>query len=271
MTVIQAIALGVIQGLTEFLPVSSSGHLVLFQHLFGLRQPELIFDVAVHIGTLTAVCIYFYHDLIRMITALAKWVFGRNRNAGFKNPPADVWLALMILAGTVPTAIIGLFFHGIADVLFSSVLLVGGMLVGTGIWMWFTRYKTGAGKDVSGLSLMRAVLIGIAQGVAVIPGVSRSGATIAAALYLGLNRETAARYSFLLSIPAILGAALVGLPENASAGNAGNPAVLAGAVSAAAVGYAALSFLVYLVKKGHLSLFAPYCWVVGGIVLMLAW
>ena len=158
-----------------------------------------------------------------------------------------------------------------ADILFSSVLLVGGMLVCTGIWMWFTRYKSGDGKDVSGLSLMRAVLIGIAQGVAVIPGVSRSGATIAAGLYLGLNRETAARYSFLLSIPAICGAALMGLPENAAAGSAGISAVLTGAACAAAVGYAALSFLVYLVKKGHLSLFAPYCWVVGGIVLMLAW
>ncbi|MBS3809430.1 MAG: undecaprenyl-diphosphate phosphatase [Desulfobacterales bacterium] len=271
MTILQAVALGVIQGLTEFLPVSSSGHLVVFQNLLGLRQPELIFDVAVHLGTLAAVCIYFYSDITAIIMALGKWIQRPNRGSTSGPAPPEVRMAAMIAFGSVPTAIFGLAFHGIADILFSSLLLVGFMLMVTGIWMWFTRYKTGDGRDIRGLNAWRAVLIGIIQGVAVIPGISRSGATIAASLYLGLNRETAARYSFLLSIPAIAGAAILSLSETANSGSAQIPVILAGGLTAAAVGYAALSFLVYLVKKGHLHLFAPYCWILGGIILIAAW
>lgn len=271
MTLLQAVALGIIQGLTEFLPVSSSGHLVLFQHLFGMHQPELIFDVAVHVGTLAAVCIYFYSDLAAMISQVGLWVLGKRRpgKAGAAIP--EIRLAAMIAAGSVPTAIIGLALHGIADILFSSLLLVGFALAATGFWMWFTRRRDNSGKGIAGLSTVRAVLIGVAQGVAVIPGISRSGATIAASLYLGLDRETAARYSFLLSIPAIAGAALLNLVDAPAAGSAGLPAILVGGTAAAAVGYAALWFLVYLVKKGRLFFFAPYCWIVGGIILILAW
>lgn len=271
MTFFQALVLGIIQGLTEFLPVSSSGHLVLVQHLFGLRQPELIFDVAVHVGTLGAVCVYFYGDIIAMIKAVSGWTYNRGWRTGTEQPVPEVRLAAMIILGSVPTAIIGLALHGIADILFSSVLLVGFMLLATGFWMWFTKGRDRSGKGVSRLNALRAVLIGIVQGAAVIPGISRSGATIAAGLYLGLNRETAARYSFLLSIPAIAGAALLSLTEATAAGSAKIPAILAGGAAAAVVGYAALWFLIYLVKKGRLFIFAPYCWIVGGIILMLAW
>ncbi|MFP4453134.1 MAG: undecaprenyl-diphosphate phosphatase [Desulfobacterales bacterium] len=270
MTLLQSIALGIIQGLTEFLPVSSSGHLVLFQNLFGLHEPELIFDVAVHIGTLLAVCVYFYGDIFSMIAAVIKWAAGFARKTHTGAPAPEVRLAAMIAVGSVPTAIIGLALHGIADILFSSVLLVGFALIATGLWMWFTRGRDRNGRGVSGLNSMRALLIGIAQGVAVIPGISRSGATIAAGLYLGLDRETAARYSFLLSIPAIAGAALLSIADSPAAGSASLPVILAGGAAAALVGYTALWFLVYLVKKGRLFIFAPYCWIVGGIILVLA-
>lgn len=272
MTLIQAIVLGIVQGLTEFLPVSSSGHLVLIQNLLGLHQPELVFDVAVHLGTLAAVCLYFQRDISAMIAEVFKWAYKRCRHAESRPPSMEVRLAAMIAVGSVPTAVIGLGFHKIAGLLFSSVLLVGFMLIATGFWMWFTRGRDrSGGGGVYRLNSVRAVLIGIAQGIAIIPGVSRSGATIAASLYLGLDRETAARYSFLLSIPAIAGAAMLSLSDTSAAGSAEVPVIFAGGFAAAVVGYAALSFLVYLVKKGRLFIFAPYCWAVGGIILMLAW
>ncbi len=271
MTFFQAIALGVIQGITEFLPVSSSGHLVLFQHIFGLREPELIFDVAVHVGTLAAVCVYFYKDIVGMIKALIKWFLNHIRQTHTDAASPEVRLAAMIATGSVPTAIIGFAFHKISDILFTSVLLVGFALVATGFWVFFTRGRDRSGRGVSGLNILRALLVGIAQGMAVIPGISRSGATIAAGMYLGLNRETAARYSFLLSIPAIAGAALLSAAGTTAAGTAGFHAIFAGGAAAAVVGYAALWFLVYLVKKGRLFIFAPYCWFVGAIILMFAW
>ncbi|MFW6081617.1 MAG: undecaprenyl-diphosphate phosphatase [Desulfosalsimonas sp.] len=271
MTFIQAIVLGVVQGLTEFLPVSSSGHLVLIQNLFGLHQPELIFNVAVHVGSLSAVCIYFYRDIASMAAAVIKWAYHGYMRSELPPPSMEVKLAAMIAVGSVPTAIIGFGFHRIADLLFSSVLLVGFMLAATGLWMWFTRGRDGSGSGVDRLNTARALLIGIAQGIAIIPGVSRSGATIAASLYLGLDRETAARYSFLLSIPAITGAALLNLSGTPVSGSASTPVIFAGGSVAALVGYAALAFLVYLVKNGRLFIFAPYCWALAGIIALLAW
>ncbi|MCF8110235.1 MAG: undecaprenyl-diphosphate phosphatase [Desulfobacteraceae bacterium] len=270
MTILQAVILGIIQGLTEFLPVSSSGHLVIFQDLFHLRRPELIFDVAVHIGTLVAVWIYFYKDISAIIKAVVKWGYSLIRRADPGPATPEIRLAAMIAAGSVPTAVIGLAFHGIADILFSSVLVVGFALVATGLWMWFTRGRDRTQGDLSRLNTVRAFLIGIAQGIAVIPGISRSGATIATGLYLGLDREKAARYSFLLSIPAIAGAALLSFAGIPAAGSAKMSAVLAGSTAAALVGYAALWLLVYLVKRGRLFIFAPYCWILGGIILMLS-
>lgn len=272
MTPFQAIILGIVQGVTEFLPVSSSGHLVLGQHLFGLKTPELMFDVAVHIGTLVAVCIYFFNDIIDILVSGGRWIGRRLKSNGAPVPmSAEVRLGVMIIVGSVPTAIIGVLLHGMVDVLFTSVLLVGMMLIVTGLWMWFTRGLQPTGADMDGFSAVKALFIGTIQGLAVIPGISRSGATISAALYLGLNRETAARYSFLLSIPAILGAALISMRDLSAAGTAQPSVVAIGAVVSGVVGYAALTFLVYLVKKGNLYMFAPYCWVVGGICLALTW
>jgi len=270
MTFLQAIALGILQGVTEFLPVSSSGHLVLFQNLLGLKDPELAFDVAVHMGTLAAVCIYFRKDIAAIATQTGKWLF--NSQWRSRQPaPSEVRIAGLILVGSIPTAIIGIGFHGIGDLLFSSVLLVGFMLIVTGFWMWFTRYKKEPDLSNSVPGTGSALLIGIAQGMAIIPGVSRSGATIAAALYLGIDRTTAARFSFLLSIPAIAGAALLNAIDAPITGTARLPVILAGTAAAGTMGYAALSLLVYLVKKGKLAFFAPYCWIIGILIVILAW
>ena len=271
----EAILLGIIQGLTEFLPVSSSGHLVLFQHLFGLKEAELFFDVCVHLGTLVAVVIVFRQEIIKIISALLQLASSDRQKEKFlqkvdSNP--ELKMALFIVIGSIPTAVLGLFFASIADRLFSSTLITGLMLVVTGLLLWVARKaKSQAGAANSGhLTKGKAFIIGIVQGLAIIPGISRSGSTISAGLLLGINRETAARYSFLLSIPAIVGAGLLSIKDGVSQSDPVISMSLLGAVTAAMVGYGALKSLLHLVKKGRLYVFAPYCWLVGILAILFS-
>ncbi len=260
------IALGLIQGLTEFLPVSSSGHLVIFQHLFGLREPAIFFDISVHGGTLLAVLLFFRKDLGTMAAALLD-AFRRlgRRETSFSEvfQEADVRLALLIVVGSVPTAILGLLFHQVAEVLFGSIFMVGWMLLATGTVLWLTLKVTHAGRDVEGFRNREALIIGTVQGLAIIPGISRSGSTIAAGLFLGLSRETAARYSFLLSIPAILGAEALAVKDLLGGAAALDAGTVLGTATAAVTGYFALVFLLFVIRKGRFHLFAPYCWLLG--------
>ncbi len=272
MDLIQAIILGIVQGLTEFLPVSSSGHLVIFQHLFGLKEPELVFDIAVHVGTLMAVVIYFKKELAGIICAL----FNMTRrllkgDAALSDAWADpeVRMALLIVLGSVPTALIGIGFHQIADQLFSSVRMVGLMLLVTGTVLWLTRRVKKTDHGVGHFSVGKALIVGLVQGLAILPGISRSGSTIAVGLFLGLKRDLAARYAFLLSIPAIGGAALLAARDVSRGGEFPVSIIVAGILSAAVVGYLSLKMLVYIVKKGKLYLFSPYCWIVGVFALFL--
>lgn len=276
MTTLEAIILGIIQGLTEFLPVSSSGHLVLFQQLFGLKEAELFFDVCVHLGTLVAVIVVFRREIRNIITALLRLVSLAGQKEKFlqqveSNP--DVKMALLIIIGSIPTAILGLMFHNIADKLFSSPFFTGLMLMVTGLLLWLTRRAKPDVKKTGfdGFSRTKAFIIGIVQGLAIIPGISRSGSTISIGLLLGINRETAARYSFLLSIPAIVGAGLLSLKDGLSQTDPVIRLSLLGAAAAALIGYGALKVLLRMVKKGHLYVFAPYCWLVGILAIVLSW
>ncbi|QTA88492.1 undecaprenyl-diphosphate phosphatase [Desulfonema magnum] len=269
---LQAIVLGIIQGLTEFLPISSSGHLVLSQHLFGLKEPELFFDISVHAGTLIAVIIYFWKEIQAIIVSLIRFVGLLLKRKVFLDyiwEDADVKLALLIIIGSVPTAFIGLLFREVADQLFSSVFIVGAALIVTGLLLWGTRGMQKEGESVASFSVKDALIIGAIQGLAIIPGISRSGSTIAAGLFLRLNRETAARYSFLLSIPAIIGAEILSLKDVTA--QQLDMMTLLGTVMAGAVGYCALTLLVYIVKKGQLHIFSPYCWVIGIVALIWGW
>jgi len=276
MTTLEAILLGIIQGLTEFLPVSSSGHLVLFQQLFGLKEAELFFDVCVHLGTLVAVIIVFRQEIIKIISALLQLVSLAGQKEKFlqkvKSDP-ELKMAVFIVIGSIPTAILGLLFASIADRLFSSALITGLMLMVTGLLLWLTR-KAGThavSTSIGHLTPGKAFIIGIVQGLAIIPGISRSGSTISTGLLLGVDRETAARYSFLLSIPAIVGAGLLSLKEGFSQTNPAIWISLLGAVPAALVGYGALKSLLHMVKKGRLYVFAPYCWLVGLLAILFSW
>ena len=276
MNSLEAIILGILQGLTEFLPVSSSGHLVLFQHLFGLKEAELFFDVCVHLGTLVAVIIVFRHEIIKIISALLQLVALGGQKEKFlqkMESEPELKMAVLIVIGSIPTAILGLLFASIADRLFSSTLIVGLMLMVTGLLLWLTRKaETHAIAASDGhLTTAKAFIIGIVQGLAIIPGISRSGSTISTGLLLGVDRETAARYSFLLSIPAIVGAGLLSLKDGFSQTTPVIWTSLLGAVTAAIVGYGALKSLLHLVKKGRLYVFAPYCWLVGLLEILFSW
>ena len=271
MGLFHAVILGIVQGLAEFLPVSSSGHLVIIQHLFGLDAPELVFDIAVHVGTLIAVVIYFKKDLVAIVAAVISMtgrIFRGQANPADAWSDPDVKMGLLIVLGSIPTALIGLGFHQVAEQLFSSVRMVGGMLLVTGFVVWSTRYMTKTDRGIRRFSITIAVMVGIIQGVAIIPGISRSGSTIAMGMLLGLKRDLAARYAFLLSLPAIGGAALLAVKDVAQGSAFSGTVILAGMVSAAVVGYLALKLLVFIVNKGQLHIFAPYCWIAGGVALL---
>jgi len=265
---LEAIILGIIQGLTEFLPVSSSGHLVLFQQLFGLKEAELFFDVCLHLGTLLAVMVVFRREIKNIIAALIRLASAAGSSKTIlqkTETDADLKMALLIVIGSIPTAALGLAFRSIAYRLFASIFITGLMLMVTGLLLWLTRRwasrNTSSGADR--LNAANAFIIGIVQGLAIIPGISRSGSTISIGLLLGIQRETAARYSFLLSIPAIIGAGLLSLKEGVFLSNPTIGVSVLGAAVSALVGYGALISLLHVVKKGRLYLFAPYCWLAG--------
>ena len=267
----EALVLGVVQGATEYLPVSSSGHLVLFQHLFGLTEPALLFDIVLHVATLLVV-LWFYRqdivDLVRQSLAaigdLARggaWSEAQTRFPGFR-------LAVLIVVGTIPTAVIGVTFQDTFEALFGSLRAVGVMLWVTGLVLLATRFATRGERGIAEMKPVDALLIGIVQGLAITPGISRSGSTIGVALLLGVQKETAARYSFLLSVPSIVGALLLKIGD--AGGSVGLTATILGFAAALLTGYFCLVFLVRIVKKGRLAWFAPYCFLVGLLAVILA-
>jgi len=272
MDLMQAIILGGIQGLTEFFPVSSSGHLVIFQQMMGLKEPVLMFDISVHVGTLAAIVVYFFNDIIRLFNSFKRSALCHLRGQSGKLTKieiSDTRMAWMLVAGSIPTAVIGFGMHMVSDVLFSSLTIVGVSLLVTGGILLGTRWMNQGKAPETDLSVKQALLIGTVQGLAVIPGISRSGSTISAALFLGVNHDMAIRYSFLLSIPAILGALVLQILSDSSvAGNISLAVIAAGLLTSLIIGYVALSLLVKMVQKGHLYFFTPYCIVLGVVVLI---
>ena len=264
-SLVPAVLLGLLQGLTEFLPVSSSGHLALAQSLIpGFSQPGVLFDVTLHIGTLVAVCIYFWQDLREMVLSL--FSSGRGDAAASRRM---LWL---LIAGSVPTAAIGLLFRKQFEAMFSDVYGVGVWFIVTGALLFLTDRVSTRGRALSAMGLLDALVIGVAQGLAIIPSLSRSGATIAAGVFLGLERGLLVRYSFLLSIPAVAGAFVLELVTHRHEALQGfDPlAYGAGTLAALVVGYWSIGVLLNMTRSRRLSVFAYYCWAVGGLALFLA-
>lgn len=267
MNPIEAAILGIIQGLTEFLPVSSSGHLVLGGVLLSLTEPHILFDVIVHAATLVAT-LAFYRETVqamgREVVELGTGIFDFSHwKNGFQAFP-EVRLLLMIVVGSVPTACIGLIFKDELEALFGEPRFAAWMLLVTAGLLALTVIKRATSRDIDKMTLRDAISIGLIQGMAVIPGISRSGSTIACAMLLGLDRQLAARYSFLLSVPAILGAVLLKTKDAVEAGvHVDLLALVIGFLSAAIVGVLALRFFIPIVKQGKLHYFVAYLIPVG--------
>ncbi|MEW6616237.1 MAG: undecaprenyl-diphosphatase UppP [Thermodesulfobacteriota bacterium] len=270
MTVLQAIALGILQGLTEFLPVSSSGHLVIAQHyLKGFNQPGVLFDVLLHMGTLFAVLMYYWRDIIGILRSFITKVDapGSRKNVDCNSYDSQRKLGLLIIVGTIPTAILGFFFKDYVVILFSSVKLTACMLIVTGILLAIADRVKERKRKVSSLTFKDSVFIGFVQGLSITPGISRSGSTIATGLFRKIDGKDAAKFSFLLSIPAVLGAIVLEIPQ-ASHIQAGEiPAYLLGTLSAMLTGILAIKFLIRTLKQEKLRYFAYYCWLLGSVVI----
>lgn len=255
MEFIQTIILGLIQGLTEFLPVSSSGHLVLFQNLFGIQEATQAFSIILHVATLIAVFVYYWQD----IWALIRHPFQRT--------------TALLIAGTIPTVIIALLFNDTFDAIFGKGKFIGFNFLFTGLILLYADSRRAGRKKIRNMSLFDALVVGTMQGVAILPAVSRSGMTISTCLARGMNREDAARFSFLLSIPAILGGMVMTIKDMVTGevvltDAVGIAPMICGFIAAAVSGYLAIRFMVGVIKNGKLKWFSVYVFILGVVLIL---
>ena len=260
MTLLQALLLGVLQGATEFLPISSSGHLVLLPWLLGWPAPGLAFDAVVHWGTALAVIAYFWRDWVALV---------KSTNLKSPNLKSEAWL---ILLGTLPAALIGYLLKDFFEGMFARPVAAAIFLLLTAAILAASEHFGRRERDLDTLAWPDALMIGLAQALAIFPGISRSGATIAAGLARGLRREPAARFSFLLATPIILGAGLLQTMDLAQAGDLATqaPTLLVGFVTAGIVGFGCIHFLMRYLQHHRLYPFAVYCAIAGVACLLVA-
>lgn len=265
--------LGFVQGVAEFLPISSSGHLTLFQYFFGMEEPDQLFNVLLHFATLLAVCVVYWRDIWEMILEFFRFfgdMFSRQRRRG--HPPEARRMVLLIIVGTLPLFLV-LPIKDQVETLGSNPVFVSCALLVTGCILFLSDQMARGHKTAKNATLLDVLLVGVAQGVATIPGLSRSGCTISAGMVRGFDRKFAVRYSFLMSLPAVLGATLLkvldvmelegGVPaENL-------PKYLLGMAIAAVVGYFSIQLVKLLADKGKFGAFAFYCWGAGALFILL--
>lgn len=269
--IIQAIVLGIVQGLTEFIPVSSSGHLVIVPWFLGWDHQSLLFDTVLHWGTLLSIIAVFWRDLWAIFVATLTSIMRRS----LADPNAR--LGWFIVVGSIPAAVTGLLFKDFFEGLFSSPRAVGFFMLFTAAILagseQLARRKR-AHHDLTTMRWPQAIAMGLAQAIALAPGISRSGSTMAAGLATGIRRDEAARFSFLLGTPAFFGAALLQLLDTLEAApsdvSAQLPALLVGAVVSAVVGYLAIRGLIAYLRRRSLYVFSIYCLVVGLVVIALS-
>jgi len=264
----QAVVLGIVQGLTEFLPISSSGHLAIAEGLLGLPPGDLTYEVILHLATLVAVCLVFRRRLWKMVRAVFRARI-RIHKGRLRIDDENLRLFLLILLATIPAAVIGYLLEDIVEQVFASIQAAALGLLVTGAVLFGTKFPKPQDRP---LNWRRATAIGLAQAVAILPGISRSGATIGVGIYSGLRKDRAAEFSFLLSIPVILGAGLLKLKNLPPSGRSDILLPLAaGGLAALICGLLAIKWLLALIKKRRLDYFAYYCWLLGIGVLIWSW
>lgn len=260
MDILQSITLGIVQGLGEFLPISSTAHLILVPFFTGWKDPGLAFDVAMHAGTLLAVGIYFWSDWLE-IFKIALW------HKKYKSEKYNSNILWLLVIGTIPGAVIGFFLEDLVDGIFRSPYLIAFALSFFGLVLYLLDKYSKQDRNLNKINLKDVLIIGLAQAVAIIPGVSRSGATISAGLALGLNRVSAARFSFLLSTPIILGATLSQMPDLIEAGI--NSRIILGVIVSAVSGYLAIKYLIKFVENYSYKVFFWYRLVLALIIIIV--
>ncbi|MFR5262837.1 MAG: undecaprenyl-diphosphatase UppP [Christensenellales bacterium] len=264
---IEAIVLGLVQGLSEFLPISSSGHLALLQNLFEINEDKVIFfAVLLHIGTLVSIFIVYHKDiyaLIKELFLLFKDIF-TGKGLRIEERPIRK-LGIMIIVSSIPTAIMGLLFSDYIDKIFGSLTVIAICWIITGFILLFSEKLKNNIKEIEGMKYRNAIFIGICQGLAIMPGISRSGSTIVGSLVTGLKREFAVEFAFLISIPAILGSAILEFPKAIKAGIEPSTIgpMIVGFLVAAISGYFAITTMIKIVSKHKMRYFSYYVWIIG--------
>lgn len=262
MTIYEIIILAIIQGLTEFLPISSSAHLILPEELLGWKSHGLAFDVAVHVGSLLAVMIYFRQDIVRLAIAWLSQGFGKQQST-------DSRLAWWIIIGTIPAGLFGFLMKDWIALNARSALIIAITTIIFGLALWYADAKASQRKNINGITLKDTVLIGLAQAIAIIPGTSRSGITMTAGLLLGLDRESAARFSFLLSMPIILAAGLFSsLDLMSSSSQVDWSALLYGAAFSFVAAYLCIHLFLNFISRIGMLPFVIYRLILGVILLI---
>lgn len=275
--IIKSILLGIVQGLTEFLPVSSSGHLVAMEHFLGFDKPGVLFETLLHVGTLLAVFIYFRQDIASLIVSFFKWISGRGAPENAPNIISEKFhkdkkMIIAILIGTVPTGVMGILLKDWFEGLFSEIILVGvALLITSALLIVGESISKMRGSHKDMISAFDAFLVGVAQGIAIAPGISRSGATVATGLMRGIKAEEAVRFSFLLGIPAIIGATILQVKEIenlVAIGGLELTSYILGALSAMVTGYLSIGLFIKTAKSVKLRWFGAYCALAGLTVII---
>lgn len=263
--IIKYLFLGLLQGITEPIPISSSGHLVIVQQLFGLQIEGLTFEVFVNFASLIAVLVVFRNDIVRILRNTLRYIMTRDPEA-----KSEFRFAMFVIIGTIPAAVIGILFEDVIEATIDqSVKVVGITLFITGVALWLIRKLEGY-KGEKKMAVKDALIVGLAQAVALIPGISRSGATIVGAMALGLDRDTALRYSFLLYIPVSLGGMILKADDLVHDPLITSHAIpyLIAFIAALIASYFALRWFINIMRSGKLGYFSLYCWIVGACVVI---
>ena len=272
MTYFEAVILGLVQGLAEFLPISSSGHLALLQQWFNINEDKvLLFAVLLHVGTLISVFIVYWRDIWELIVELCLTVKDLCTGKGLRLEERPVRkLGIMIIVATIPTAIIGLLFNDIFDRLYTSILPIGIGLIITGFLLVFAERTGSSNRGIEKMNVRNALFIGTVQGIAICPGISRSGSTLFGSLICNLDRKFAVKFVFLISIPSILGSAILETPDAIAAGveiSQIGP-IIVGMAVAAVSGLIAIKTMIKIVSDKKLSYFSYYVWALGAAVVI---
>ena len=272
MSILSAVILGVIQGVAEFLPISSSGHLAIAQNLLGLKiegSTDGTFDVLLHLGTLIAVFVAYWPDIVDMIREFFLGVKDIARGTTPTPVPPNRRMILLLIIGTLPLFVI-VPIKDYIEGLSANTIVVGCALLVTGVMLFFSDRHNRGKKTAGSVPLRDVLVIGVAQAFATIPGLSRSGTTVSVGCFLGLDRRFALRYSFLMSIPAVLGANILKLKDIIATGVDMTliPAYISGVATAAVLGYLSVRLLKFVTEKGKFGAFSYYCWTVGALTII---